>query len=169
MSGLVGEPAPKYMNAQPGTYALILRSRLTAKAQVGRWGQLEIVPGYYVYVGSAFGPGGVQARVARHCRKKKPKRWHIDYLREFLRPLRAWFSHDPKHLEHRWAQAFSNMGGLSPVQGFGCSDCKCEAHLFSAATEPDIALFSQIVDVKVESWTYGSRRDSGLCTDFGGN
>ncbi|MFQ5579314.1 MAG: DUF123 domain-containing protein [Nitrospiria bacterium] len=54
------------MKSEPGTYALILQSRSEARGQVGRLGQINLKPGYYIYVGSAFGPGGVQARVSRH-------------------------------------------------------------------------------------------------------
>jgi len=45
--------------------------------------KLDLLPGYYIYIGSAFGPGGVRARMLRHLRADKPKHWHIDYLREF--------------------------------------------------------------------------------------
>jgi Uri superfamily endonuclease len=138
--------------AQPGTYALILRSRSKARTQVGRWGWLDIEPGYYIYVGSAFGPGGVRARVARHCRATKRKHWHIDYLREFLSPIGAWYSHETTRLEHRWAQAFHDMDCTSSVQGFGCSDCKCRSHLFNTRAEPDLALFSVIVGGQVRAW-----------------
>ena len=35
---------PLFMNSKPGTYALILQCQLKGKAQIGRWGMLEIVP-----------------------------------------------------------------------------------------------------------------------------
>ena len=142
------------MKSEPGTYALILQSRSNAKAQIGSWRQIDLESGYYIYVGSAFGPGGVQARVSRHCRKTKPKHWHIDYLREFASPFGAWYSHETKRLEHRWAQLLRDMSGMSPIQGFGCSDCKCYSHLFHTSTAPDFALFSNIAGGKVESWLY---------------
>jgi Uri superfamily endonuclease len=141
------------MTPGPGTYALILKSRSKAKIQVGRWGQFDLIRGYYIYVGSAFGPGGVRARISRHCRKTKPKHWHIDYLREFLSPVSAWYSHKTERLEHRWAWAFSEMDSMSSVRGFGCSDCKCDSHLFRASKEPVLALFSNIVGGRIESWS----------------
>ena len=144
------------MKSNPGTYALILRSHSKAKAQIGRWRQLDLKPGYYIYVGSALGPGGVQARVSRHCRLLKPNRWHIDYLREFVSPLGAWYSHDTKHLEHRWAQVLHHMKNMSSIEGFGCSDCKCYSHLFQSPTTPDLAEFSGVTGGKVESWRYRS-------------
>ena len=54
------------MNAQPGSYALILQADRRRTVRIGRLGQLAVEPGCYVYVGSALGPGGVRARVGHH-------------------------------------------------------------------------------------------------------
>jgi len=142
------------IKSEPGTYALIFRSHSKARVQVGRWGQIDLLPGYYIYVGSAFGPGGVQARVSRHFRHAKSIHWHIDYLHEFLFPVGAWFSYEKNRLEHQWAQVFSNMNGMSSIRDFGCSDCKCYSHFFQTSASPDLVLFSNIVGGKVESWSY---------------
>lgn len=142
------------MKSNPGTYALILQNLAQAKVQIGHWRQIDLEPGYYLYVGSAFGPGGVQARVSRHCRRKKPNHWHIDYLREFVHPLGAWYSHETGRLEHRWAQILCDMSDMSSIEGFGCSDCKCHSHLFQSCTTPELALFTGMAGGKVESWRY---------------
>jgi Uri superfamily endonuclease len=142
------------MKAQPGTYALILQSCTNVEIQIGRWGQLQLVPGYYIYIGSAFGAGGVQARLLRHRRKSKPKHWHIDYLREFLNPVGAWCSYEAEHLEHRWAQLLLKIGSISTVRGFGCSDCSCYSHLFITSTEPDFAYFASMLGGQVELWSH---------------
>jgi len=142
------------MESKPGTYVLVLRSHSRVSTQIGSWGCLDIEPGYYIYVGSAFGPGGVQARVSRHCRSTKSKHWHIDYLREFVVPFCAWYSHEPVFLEHRWARTIPAMIDTSPVKGFGCSDCKCHAHLFYMTTKPKFYQFSSAVGGPVESWIY---------------
>ena len=132
------------MKSKPGTYALVLRSQKSLHTQIGRWGRLTIRPGYYIYVGSAFGPGGVLARVSRHCREVKSKHWHIDYLREFTIPTSVWYSHAAARLEHRWAETLIKMKDTVPVKGFGCSDCKCDAHLFFSTREPDPAAFAAL-------------------------
>lgn len=142
------------MRPEFGTYALILRSDARTRVQIGRWRPIDVEPGYYVYVGSAFGPGGVRARVLRHCRGAKVKHWHIDFLREFAHPLGAWYSHEPEHLEHRWAQILYDIPGFSPVQGFGCSDCRCFSHLYHTVATPDVALFSSIAGGGVQTWGY---------------
>ncbi|NNE35501.1 MAG: GIY-YIG nuclease family protein [Rhodothermales bacterium] len=125
------------MKPEPGTYALVLRGRASTEVTVGRWGILRVKPEYYVYVGSAFGPGGVQARVRRHFRKSKRQRWHIDYLRAAAEPICAWCNYASRHLEHEWARAFSQQEGVSCIRGFGSSDCNCDGHLFTMSTEPN--------------------------------
>lgn len=140
------------MRREGGTYALILHGAMPGTVSVGRWGRLDLVPGYYVYVGSAFGPGGVLARVSRHLRKAKPKRWHIDYLSGLTRVESVWYSHDPVRLEHRWAEALGNLPGMIGIPGLGCSDCDCRAHLFASAWEPDLAAFRRAVGGTPEAW-----------------
>ena len=142
------------MKPESGTYALILLSHSTAKVQIGRWREIDLIPGYYIYVGSAFGPGGVQARVSRHYRKKKSLHWHIDYLTHILSPWGAWYSHDTKRLEHTWATFFSDMRETSSVPGFGCSDCSCSSHLFQSSEQPDFARFTQLAKDQVETWSF---------------
>ena len=34
---------------------------------IGKLGVLHMLPGIYVYVGSALGPGGLAARIERHA------------------------------------------------------------------------------------------------------
>lgn len=117
-----------------GTYALVLACHQRQTVQIGRWGALATAPGHYIYVGSAFGPGGVGARLSRHFRLEKRLRWHIDYLRAVLRPVSAWISYAPERLEHLWAERLERAAGFTPIPGFGSSDCRCTAHLFHSLT-----------------------------------
>ena len=68
------------MRNLPGTYALILVSSSDRWIEIGKLGKFLIQPGYYVYAGSAFGPGGLKARIAHHMRISQRPHWHIDYL-----------------------------------------------------------------------------------------
>ena len=103
--------------------------------------------GWYLYVGSAFGPGGVAARCNHHRRISERPRWHIDYLRAAA-PLRGiWFTHDAERREHQWAGILSREMGLeSPSAGFGASDCGCESHLFFCGIRPELQRFQDSVE-----------------------
>jgi Uri superfamily endonuclease len=115
----------------PGTYALLLSSKTDALIRVGRLGDLRLQPGYYVYIGSALGPGGVRGRLAHHIRPAERPHWHIDYLRTKTTLEAVWFCYNRKPREHAWAKRFAAMPGASvPMVGFGASDCGCESHLF---------------------------------------
>jgi len=130
------------MQARPGTYALILKSFSDRFIEIGKLGRLHIRPGYYVYVGSAFGPGGLEARIAHHVKISKKPHWHIDYLRPILHLNKVWYTYDSHRLEHRWAATFGGLKDTTiPMAGFGASDCICESHLFTLTAKPSIRSF----------------------------
>ena len=141
------------METKTGTYVLVLKNRLNQAVKIGQWATLDLSPGYYLYIGSAFGPGGVFSRVARHCRKDKRTHWHIDFLREKTTLSAVWVDHSPFRLEHDWAKGVAKMKGLTPVRGFGCSDCQCDAHLFFSAVKPTKDEFTTVTNSSVESWS----------------
>ncbi len=117
--------------ARPGTYVLWLRCTTEGERPIGRLGILLLQPGYYAYVGSAFGPGGLGARIRRHLRKSKPRHWHIDHLRCVTDVEAIWYAHGSRSLEHRWAERLGRSPGARiPLPGFGSSDCRCATHLF---------------------------------------
>ncbi len=140
------------MQAEPGTYALVLESQSWQQIQVGRWRALELRPGYYVYIGSAFGPGGLRARVARHFRQEKKLRWHIDYLRVHTTPLGVWLSNGPLRLEHIWATRLARSDGFTPLPGFGSSDCRCQSHLFQTERVERLAPLLDEVNEQTDWW-----------------
>lgn len=140
------------MEKRPGTYALVLQNESSDEIQVGRWGRLQMCPGYYIYIGSAFGSGGVAARVGRHLRRDKSKRWHIDYMRACAAPVAVWYSYAPERLEHEWAQALTARADFDPIPGFGCSDCSCPTHLLYAVTKPDLAALGGVFAGAVSAW-----------------
>jgi len=79
-------------DARSGTYALLLRISgvVTERVAIGRRYQLSLTPGWKVYVGSAFGPGGVAARLAHHRRLAERPHWHIDALRRYAALESVW-------------------------------------------------------------------------------
>jgi len=117
--------------ASPGTYALVLAAAKRKRISVGRFGTLDVRPGFYVYVGSALGPGGLAARIGRHARQEKTLRWHVDYLRAVTDLVEVWFSPGRRRRECSWAGRLARMpGARTPMRGFGASDCGCRSHLF---------------------------------------
>jgi Uri superfamily endonuclease len=55
------------MTSKLGTYVIVLASRTAGRVRVGKLGTFQLRPGFYVYVGSAHGPGGLRARLPRNA------------------------------------------------------------------------------------------------------
>lgn len=111
-----------------GTYILFVALSSPATVEVGRLGRLSFDAGIYAYVGSAFGPGGLAARLRRYQAGPVRKHWHIDYLLEYSEVRNALVSTSQNRLECVWAQWMRGRG-LDFVPGFGSSDCRCMSHL----------------------------------------
>lgn len=133
------------LDAVAGTYVIVMQADKAAQPQVGSIGSIKINVGHYLYIGSAFGPGGIKARVSRHCKTSKTKHWHLDYLREYLEPVEVWFTHDKTRREHEWAGLLASQPKLKSVASFGCSDCRCNSHLFFQFPRPRVAQFRKVV------------------------
>ena len=115
--------------AGKGTYALILQLSLPCRIKVGRLGLMEFPAGLYIYVGSAFGPGGLRARIAHHMKRASRPHWHIDHLRRVCDVEEVWYV-EGERLECTWARRLLRNSAAVPVPGFGCTDCRCNSHLF---------------------------------------
>ena len=130
------------MNNGTGTYAIVLQPKAERSIKVGKLGMLKLQTGYYIYVGSAFGPGGLEARIAHHKRKSHRSRWHIDYLRAAAEICEVWYSYDPRSREHQWAETLAETKkSTRPFPGFGSSDCSCLTHLYHFKSKPAVASF----------------------------
>lgn len=131
---------------QSGTYVLILHLPTECAIRVGRLGRVELSAGFYAYVGSALGPGGLKARLGHHRGKPARPHWHIDYLRRATHLVQIWVSAQGVRREHDWAQLLcQGCGAVPAVRGFGTSDCRCSTHLFPWAQVPSIAVFQHLV------------------------
>jgi len=123
----------------PGSYALLMALDAPAVIRAGRLGEFALPAGSYVYCGSAFGPGGLRARLERHARASGALHWHIDYLRRAARLVDwAWVANE--RAECRWAQALVTLGGQVIAPHFGSSDChnRCPSHLLYFPAEVDL-------------------------------
>lgn len=110
-----------------GVYLAIFHLPRTQAITIGRLGRFCFRHGYYIYVGSA--QRNLQARLARHARRRKPLRWQIDYLSTRTKFVGALMIRGPKNLECRLAGMLAQHYER-PVAGFGASDCRCGGHLF---------------------------------------
>ncbi|HEY5867702.1 MAG TPA: GIY-YIG nuclease family protein [Candidatus Tectomicrobia bacterium] len=134
------------METRPGTYALLLSSSANRPLQIGRLGQCCVQPGFYVYVGSACGPGGVRARVAHHRQPAARPHWHIDYLRTVTQLEAIWYTYDRIRWEHVWADVVQHLyGAVMPLRRFGASDCSCASHLYFFPARPSWDAFRRRV------------------------
>jgi Uri superfamily endonuclease len=118
------------LRREKGTYILVLHLAQEKEIAIGRLGCFLFPAGFYLYVGSALGPGGLAARLARHRRLDKKMRWHIDYLRACTAWVGAYYATGQERRECSWARALWSLPGASlPAPRFGASDCRCPAHL----------------------------------------
>jgi len=130
--------------SKSGTYVVLFQAPDPRFITAGSLGRLHVRPGFYLYVGSAFGPGGLRARLSRHLEGGRSRHWHVDYLRRELLPLEAWFQVQAMPAEHDWARVLARGRGAQPAfPGFGASDCRCRTHLFFSPTKPSFAAFRQ--------------------------
>jgi len=89
--------------------------------------------GYYGYSGSAFGTGGLLARISRHLNPDTKKFWHFDHLKASLIFEEILFSTRSPGQECEVIKEIQQMDEVTfPIIKFGASDCreKCPAHLF---------------------------------------
>ena len=120
-----------------GTYALILHLEKDTGIRVGKLGFFEFKKGYYIYVGSAFGPGGLSARIKHHSRSSENPHWHIDYFRRFASLVNVWVCASDARFEHTWAGRLERTNkSLCIAKGFGSSDCSCTTHFFYLQKKP---------------------------------
>ncbi len=113
----------------PGAYLLLIELAAPLALGIPRLGAAALAPGRYAYGGSAYGPGGLRARIGRHLRADKTPRWHVDRLTSAgqVVAIRA----VPGGRECDLVRALLEIPGASvPLPGFGSSDCRtCPAHL----------------------------------------
>lgn len=111
--------------ATPGAYVLLVETEAPLAVRTGGCAA-TLAPGRYLYCGSANGPGGLRARLARHMRQGKKRHWHIDQLTEAGAVLGAWAA--PGGNECALVAELAHLP--VPLEGFGSSDCpRCRSHL----------------------------------------
>jgi len=134
LTGLPFHPGADDLPTGPGAYALLIRLDQPLAVALPRQPPQVLPAGHYLYCGSARGPGGLKARVARHLRLDKRRHWHVDQLTSSSfnggagRALGAWVVPDGDEC----ALVAALAGWPVPLPGFGASDCRqCPSHLLT--------------------------------------
>jgi len=119
-----------------GVYCLVFKTP-GCSIRIGALGALPFKAGWYIYVGSALGSGGL-GRLGRHfllsrLRDKKPK-WHVDYLltSSCFSLVYAVYAVTAERFECQLACKLDE----SSIPNFGCSDCCCTSHLLYRQGDP---------------------------------
>ena len=120
------------MMPTPRTYQLVIRVDRPLSLAVGRLGTFDFPTGLYCYTGSAR--RHFEARIARHLRRDKNLRWHIDYL---LAATGVSVREVRRSSEGECALNQATDGAIV-APGFGASDCRrgCGSHLKRVADLP---------------------------------
>lgn len=119
-----------------GSYLLLIELDKDKTISIGKIGKKHFIKGYYVYAGSAL--NNIEKRILRHLRENKKTHWHIDYLLNSGKIIKAFYKEKNVREECKIAKNLARF--LSPISGFGCSDCKCKSHLFYGS-------YKDIIDV----------------------
>ena len=119
------------MKTQKGTYLFLFLLKEDLKVKTLGRRKFLLPKGVYVYVGSAFGSGGIEARVKRHLRRDKKLHWHLDWV---TTSKKFHFLDYVPFYNRRWeckiASFLQKLEIFEPVEGFGSTDCGCPSHLF---------------------------------------
>ncbi len=132
--------------AARGAYALLVGLCAPWNPGIRSLSDRALAPGLYIYCGSAYGPGGLRARVARHLRVRKPVRWHVDRLTGHGQ-VEGVAVRIGGH-ECDLVDAFMARGASVALAGFGSSDCRrCPAHLLAAPGRFDTFSLAAVVNL----------------------
>jgi Uri superfamily endonuclease len=122
---------------QRGTYVLLLTVP-ASRIKIGALGSLSLAAGLYGYVGSSRGRSVTLGhRLARHMRRRKVRRWHIDYLTTApaMTLVGAYWTTDPTMTETRLAVRCAER--FPVIRRFGNADLRGGApgHRFFITSE----------------------------------
>jgi Uri superfamily endonuclease len=116
-----------------GSYTLLVACETDTTVAVGALGDLALDAGWYAYSGTALGSGGF-ARVDRHRRvaagEHDVRHWHVDHLLGAdATHIAAVYRTPEVDAECEATAALAAVPDARLVDGFGASDCDCDAHL----------------------------------------
>jgi Uri superfamily endonuclease len=117
-----------------GYYILVIEVCRKTVISVRSGKRFMFEPGFYFYIGSAHGPGGLRGRLLRHLRREKKRFWHIDYLLSSNNTCIKGFYILPTNTKTPDYESIISrklLGIFKPIHGFGCSDKQKDiSHLY---------------------------------------
>lgn len=123
--------------SETGNYILLLHLPADERLTIGKLGAFVFPAGWYAYVGSAFGAGGLVGRLKHHLQPVEKPHWHIDYLRQVAQVEEIWLSPGRERREQEWVDLMLAIpGAMILVEGFGASDSVKESHLIYFDVRP---------------------------------
>ncbi len=121
-----------------GAYTFVLYLQSPLPLSIKKFSGAVLDSGLYLYSGSAYGPGGIKARLSRHLRRKKKVHWHIDHVTSKSNILAAAALPEGREC-HTIGKVLKDRQAGIPIPGFGSSDCgTCSSHFLSLPANTDI-------------------------------
>jgi Uri superfamily endonuclease len=128
-----------------GAYVLVIELEADLTLQNKRFAGITLAKGTYLYCGSANGPGGIAARVKRHCKQDKKPHWHVDELTSDRAGKVVSMLVVPGGNECELRAALHEPASQVPVPGFGSSDCReCASHLISVSVGDHLTVLKNL-------------------------
>lgn len=120
----------KTLQNAKGAYVLIVKMDAPIQICLPKQAPINLPAATYFYVGSANGPGGLQARLGRHFQQKKKVHWHVDQLTTKACSVSAIAVAGGNECD-LGSILINTERFIHAVDGFGSSDCRtCDSHLF---------------------------------------
>ncbi len=136
--GAPGEADAAGLPRAPGAYLLLIGLARPLPLKLPSLPSAVLPAGWYLYGGSARGPGGIRARLSRHLARHGRLHWHVDHLTAAAASLRGFpvpGGDECALLRDVYRRAAVEI----PVPGFGSSDCRrCKSHLLLAVAPRDL-------------------------------
>jgi len=131
-----------------GAYVLVIELETDLPLQNKRFAGITLAKGTYLYCGSANGPGGIAARVKRHCKRGKKPHWHVDELTSNGAGRVVSVLVLPGGDECELRAGLQDQSKPVPLPGFGSSDCtKCASHLISTGVRNHMMVLRSLAGV----------------------
>ncbi|MCM8771540.1 MAG: DNA/RNA nuclease SfsA [Candidatus Omnitrophica bacterium] len=116
-----------------GNYLILGKLNNDIYLKIGYLENLFFKKGYYIYVGSAM--NSLTARIKRHLKINKIKKWHIDYFIPYLNDLKSISIRSSENLECLVSNELEKISN-GIIKNFGSTDCKCKSHLYFFENNP---------------------------------